>query len=173
MTHARRAQITHTRKHLEENIPEPATARECRFPAALPYPVAQGRSTGSRDLTRRLPGQLSPVAYRHGAPALDYRCGGSTRMGSSGLSKQSRTRRTCFPIIPDRRSQPGHLEPRRREFLWLATTRDFNRPRVVIRVQPALRGKLACCAAISGTAQQIRVMAHSKRVGVVANHIQK
>src|SRR5678815_1707901 len=42
------------------------------------------------------------------------------------------TYRTCFPIIPDRRSQPGHLEPRRREFLRLATTRDFNRPRVVI-----------------------------------------
>ena len=54
-----------------------------------------------------------------------------------------KTYRTCFPIIPDRRSQPGHLEPRRREFLRLAATRDFNRPRVVIRVQPAFTRELS------------------------------
>jgi len=40
-------------------------------------------------------------------------------------------------------------------------------------IQPAFAREIACCAAISGTAQQIRVMAHSTFVHVVANHIQK
>jgi len=48
-----------------------------------------------------------------------------------------------FPDYPEPKISAGHLEPRRREFLRLAATRDFNRPRVVIRVQPAFTRELS------------------------------
>jgi len=88
LTHARRARITHTRKHLEENIPEPATARECRFPAALPYPVARGRSTGLRDLTRRLPER---IAQWLGVPNLMKRVCVAARIGDSKAPGEANT----------------------------------------------------------------------------------
>lgn len=70
---------------------------------------SSGRSPGSQVLTHRLPTRwnraVAAMAWvaTLGAPALAYRCGGST-----GIVAES-SAHTCFPFHPAAWRRPGHL----------------------------------------------------------------
>jgi hypothetical protein len=107
-----RADHSHKETPRRKTFIGPIAARECRFPAALPHLWFEAGLRACEIWRAAFPS--SYAQWLSSAPTLNHRCGGSTRIGVQDAIRIL-VYRTCFPIIPDRRSQPGHLEPRCRE----------------------------------------------------------
>jgi len=80
LTRARRTRILRNGNTGEISNSD-ATGIRTPHPRGIAYPVVRGRSTGLWDLARRLP-ERCPLSGNVDAPALTYRCGGSTRIVS-------------------------------------------------------------------------------------------